>query len=242
MSQSTAERPGLARVFIILSFNLVIIGVLILVLRSRVSLSCVRPEVSAASVAFLSLLGFHVFWRYLGPVIGEHKEDVTFGIVKVPIGVLVAVVDALHPWNFTWKLRERERLLLIALAAVVAGVAVYYGLTPYSPAQESEPTPFIQSFSVQEGGGEPELYGPNQAVHEILFGGQALVAANIQGPADVECKWSSAASGVLLPFEGCSTLYSPPVGVTRDSLTVEVRPACGPQQATGGLFINVVNR
>ena len=239
MVQGTPERPRLPPL-LILTLNLAIAVVLTLVLRTRVALFCVNPEATASSIALLSLLLFHLIWRYLRPLIEESEGKVNF-VVKLRISSLVPLIDTVHPPTLSnlLTLSKSLRLLSIAFTAASVVAVVYYGLTPYSPFQKSDSTPIIQSFSVRERGGEPKLLDPTQAVREIRFGGQLLVGAEFQGPSGAQCEWSTL-RGLLEPAEGCSVLYSPPTDGIRDTITVAVQSPCGATGDLATLHINVV--
>lgn len=207
---------------VILFFNLIFVGVLGFVFNGQNSSPCVHPLASMPGLGVIILAVFHLVWR-------TFRLNIVGNTIKV-LGFQVSIValDELHPW----KLRDLA-LWLLAFASITA--AWFLGLSSLSPFRPQEPTPTIQSFSVYNiSEGTTTRYGLIDVLH--IKARQLVRVEAVLNQADAQCTWHTE-SGILLPGEGCSTLYSLSFGEGNDGLTVLVQSPCKTRTATAGLSI-----
>lgn len=202
---------------LVVFFNALIVMTLVLMLANTPP--CVSPIAHGLSVAVLLVLFAHVIWRSFHKEIRQMDGNLNLGILKIdiPIRGLAALLDKLHPWVLS-------DIALWGLAIVLGGIAWGLGLSVFSPFPIIEPTPLIQSFSVRDRSGSPQVYPPDQVIE--IKNGQLLFVAAEGVSAKVLCTWSSAVKGPLSLEPGCSVQYIAPLTGNMDMLTVQVQSHC----------------
>ncbi|HLF27524.1 MAG TPA: hypothetical protein VJG32_14415 [Anaerolineae bacterium] len=212
-----------------LFLNLVVVGVLtFLISREPLALpACQYPAISALSWAVILVMLGQLIWRSLRVVMADLAGSLKMSAVEIPLKVLVALFETLH----LVLLSDRA---LALLAFCVFGLVGIFGLSPLSPFRPPEPTPVIQSFTVQFADGSMRSYKPGDEL-EIEPNQQVLVEATIDQE-NTPCTWS-AVYGSVPSDRGCSTLYRLPFGQARDNLTLLAQSPCSTRQAFAGLSI-----
>lgn len=59
-------------------------------------------------------------------------------------------------------------------------------------------------------------------------------------PVSIHCLWSSAAGAALDDPQSCDTVYSPPNGIARDVLKVNIQADCGLPEVQGQIKVNIL--
>lgn len=216
---------------IMLFFNLILLAVFTLIILLAINLAivpCISPFYRAVGLALITFTLYHLFWQYFSMRIRRLGESIEFGGVSIPILVIAAISDGLHP-------RMPGRVLW--LSAFILSVLALTLLSPFSPIPIVEPAPVIQSFKIHFPDGTAQTRLPGDDV-EILSGSQILVEGELLQPTSVHCRWSTT-RGRLLPAEGCASYYSAPLIGKIDTLTVQVQSRCKTQEAYSSLQISV---
>lgn len=149
-------------------------------------------------------------------------------------GAVTRLFDVLHP-----RAEMMPDLLLQALTAASCVIAVIMPLYQPPLFPPVEPTPFIESFSVQYPE-QPASLKPGDAI-KLIAGEPVEVRAALRGSASTLCTWFRE-KGILQPAEGCSIFYSAPFGEATDILTVRVQSLCKTRETYGGLSVTVQTR
>ena len=229
MNDPTTHNPP--PIPIVLFFNLMLLALITLafLLASNLAIAqCVSPLPRALSLAVIALTFYHLFWHYFGMQIRRLGESIEFGGVSIPISVIAAISDGLHP-------RMPGRVWW--LSAFILSVLALALLSPFLSIPVVEPAPVIQSFTIHFPDGTAQTRLPGDDV-EILSGSQILVEGELLQPTSVHCTWSTT-RGRLLPAGGCASYYNAPLIGNIDTLTVQVQSRCKTQEAYSSLRISV---
>jgi hypothetical protein len=217
---------------IVLLINLVIIIAVTVFLKNVDTLPCVTPQGNALSVVSASLLVFHFIWPFVYPILWKLKDAVVEFpvIIKMPLSLLIALLNSLHP--------SRLKSLRLVFPLLVLGAVVAWNLTPYSPFRTRGEPFAIQGFSVEHS--NPPLLeqlAPGTTL-SMRAGEKVILAVMLIGNAQVSCFWSTAREGDNAR-QGCSIDYTALSPGDSDILTVFVQPACEFRQEPASLFVTV---
>jgi hypothetical protein len=219
--------------WVVLLLNLVIIVVASFLLGNRVVAPCVNaPLISALSVVLMGLMVLHIIWRFAYPDMTRNPEGMMeLPLIKVPLSVLIKLVNSIHPWKVGTVL-----LLMVSLVVLVA--AAFLNLHPSSPFYEQSQPFTIQGFSVQRSVPPArEQLAPGNPL-TMVAGESVLIEVVLLGEAQVSCTWSI----LTMPNTeetGCSIDYRALTPGTNDILSVFVQPACGVNNKSASLFIDI---
>jgi hypothetical protein len=219
--------------WVVLLLNLVITVVASFLLGNRAQAPCVSvPLISALSVVLIGLMVFHIIWRFAYPDMSRNPEGIMeFPLIKVPLAVLIRLVNSIHPWKVGTVL-----LLIVSLIILVA--AAFLNLHPTSPFYAQSQPFTIQGFSVQRSVSPArEQLAPGNAL-TMIAGESVLVEVVLLGEAQVSCTWSILTKPNT-EETGCSIDYSALTPGVDDILSVFVQPACGLNNKSASLFIDV---
>ena len=172
---------------------------------------------------------FHLFWRYLDPVLKEIREPVEVGPVNVSINTIASLIDILHPRQLSVR-----TLWLLAIILLSAGI---FGLSSLSPFRTTELSPSLQNFTVRYGDGHTEAFFAGDLV-KVQKDTNVIIEAGVADREGISCIWSTQ-KGNQHPVEGCAVRYSPPLGEKQDALSVLVQSPCKTQQTFAGLAIEI---
>jgi len=229
MNDPTVHNP--TSIPIVLFFNLILLAVFTLIILLAINIAiapCISPLYRAVGLALITFTLYHLFWHYFGMQIRRLGESIRFGGASIPISVIAAISDGLHP-------RMPDRVLW--LSAFILSVLALALLSPFSSIPVAEPAPVIQSFKIRFPDGTAQTRLPGDDV-EILSGSQILVEGELLQLTSVHCRWSTT-RGSLLPAEGCASYYSAPLIGNIDTLTVQVQSRCKTQESYSSLRISV---
>jgi hypothetical protein len=213
--------------------NLAIVFSLTLLLANKISLQCITSsQVSAASVAFVSLAIFHVIWRNFYILIPPNfDETIKLGVVTIPLTILITILNEIHPWKLS------SRLLGFSLI-IFSALALFLNLHPYSPFHKGGGLLAIPSFMVQRlDSPSPEQLAPGGTL-TIKAGEKVFLELALLGETQVLCTWFTTSSSENA-IQGCSILLDVPSPIKRDVLTVFMQPVCGSRQESVSLNVIV---
>ena len=219
--------------WVVLLLNLVIIVVASFLLGNRVVAPCVSvPLISALSVVLIGLMVFHIIWRFAYPDMTRNPEGMMeFPLIKVPLSVLIKLVNSIHPW-------KAGTVLLLIVSLIVLAAAAFLNLHPSSPFYAQSQPFTIQGFSVLRSvSPAKEQLAPGNPL-TMVAGESVLIEVVLLGEAQVSCTWSI----LTMPNTeetGCSIDYSALTPGANDILSVFVQPACGVNNKSASLFIDI---
>ena len=230
--ESEAKPQNGLPTFVVFLINFAIIYLGTVVLDKRFTLPCVTSQGSALGVVCLSLMVFHIIWRFGYPVMSEKKEEGTIKLpaIDIPLSVLIRILNSSHPWKLK---RFGFVFFLIVLGSVMA-----LNLTTFSPFRAQSQPFAIQGFSIQRSTPQSlEHLAPSETL-TMQTGEKVILEVVLIGNAQVSCKWTTLREGNNAK-EGCSIDYTALSSGENDILSVFVQPVCELRREAASLFITV---
>jgi len=214
-------------VWVMSLLNLAIGGGLTIFLEKKITIQCVTPhQISAISMAFITLITFHIIWRNLYVLIPPNiNESVHFGAIAIPLTIFVVILNELHPWKLPSRLLGF--FLLVSLA-----IGGFLNLSSYSPFRPPDKPSIVESFSIQRFDKSPLEKIPTGGTLAIQANEKVLVEAIFKNQVETTCVWYSAMSSENHKT-GCSIVLDEVSNTNRDALTILTQSACGTQSFSG---------